>query len=30
MEEAGGYFWHDGFLKTNIITPAKWILPNAN
>ena len=29
-EDAGGHFWHDGFLKTNIITPAKWILPNAN
>lgn len=27
---AGGHFWHDTVTETNIITPAKWILPNAN
>ena len=26
--DAGGHFWHDTVIETNIITPAKWILPN--
>ena len=29
-EDAGGHFWHDAVIETNIITPAQWILPNRN
>jgi membrane-bound ClpP family serine protease len=29
-EGAGGHFWHDAVLNANIITPAPWMLSDAN
>jgi hypothetical protein len=29
-EGTGGHFWHDAVFDANIITPAKWMLPDAN
>jgi hypothetical protein len=29
-EGAGGHFWHDVVIDANTITPAKWMLPDAN
>jgi hypothetical protein len=28
-EGAGGHFWHDAVIEANIITPATWMLSDA-